>query len=389
MGNYTKMSYDFDTIVDRRITGSIKYANVPEGQLPFTIADSDFLVAPAIQKALVDRTSYRLYGYARPPREFNESFLQWFARTYNQSLREEWLVPLPGIVPALAVAAKVRDGKCITNVPNYGMLLSGPKRAGKELIAVPMKYTVSDDNIEYYEFDFARLEAAVTEDTDIFYLCNPHNPVGRVYTREELQQVSDFARRHNLVVVSDEIHCEILFDRAHIPFHTVDDYAREHSITFTAPGKTYSIPGIGGAFAIIPNAELRERFQAEGYALGRPNAFGVAAMIAAYRDCDDWKQELVAYLRENRDYLENEVRRRFPKARQTHTQGTYLGWIDFGAYTGSGPQEKWIAKQAQVLFHGAEFFYGEQHIRWNFAAPRALLTEALDRLQEAFDRAEK
>lgn len=383
------MSYDFDTIVDRRITGSIKYANIPEGHLPFTIADSDFFVAPAIQKALVERTAYRLYGYARPPKEFHESFLNWFERTYGQKLQEEWLVPLPGIVPALAVAAKVRPGKCITNVPNYGMLLSGPKRAGKELVSVPMKRTVSAENIEYYEFDFEKLEAAVTEDTDILYLCNPHNPVGRVYTREELSKISDFAQRHNLTVVSDEIHCEILFDRVHTPFLTVDDYAREHTILFTAPGKTYSIPGIGGAFAIIPNKELREKFVAEGYALGRPNVFGVAAMIAAYRDSDPWKKELVAYLKENRDYLESEVKGRFPKAVQTHTEGTYLGWIDFRAYTGAGQQEKWIAEHAKVLFHGAEFFYGENHIRWNFAAPRAVLTQALDRLEEAFDRADK
>ncbi|MBR1703233.1 MAG: aminotransferase class I/II-fold pyridoxal phosphate-dependent enzyme [Lachnospiraceae bacterium] len=378
------MNYDFETKIDRRLSGSVKYTRAPEGTLAFTIADSDFLTAPAIQRALEERLACRDYGYMIPRAEFTESFIGWFDRTYQFELKKEWLLPVSGVVPALAVAGHVKSGSVIMNIPNYGMLLSAPKRAGKEVIEVPLKCRITEPGTERWEIDFNRLEEAITPDTELFYLCNPHNPVGRVYSLEELQSISSFARRHHLIVVSDEIHCEILYDHRHIPFFTVDEYAMEHTILLTAPGKTFSIPGIGGAFAVIPNKELRERFQAVSYAVGRPNLFGVAALTAAYRDCDDWKRELLEYLRGNRDYLETEIRKRFPKAVQTHVEGTYLAWIDLGAYINREEQEKWLADHAKVMFNGAEFFHGTGHIRWNFATQRENIQKALERMEKAF-----
>lgn len=379
------MDYDFETQMDRRLSGSVKYTRAPEGTLAFTIADSDFMTAPAIQKALEEKLSCRDYGYLIPKVEFTESFMNWFQRTYRFELEREWLLPVSGVVPALAVASQVRSGGVIANVPNYGILLSAPKRAGKEVIEVPLKCLRTEPGLETWEIDFDSLEEAVTPDTDFFYLCNPHNPVGRVYSMEELQRVSSFARKHHLIVVSDEIHCEILYDRRHIPFFTVDEYAMEHTILLTAPGKTFGIPGIGGAFAVIPNRELREKFQEVSYALGRPNLFGVAALTAAYRDCDEWKQGLLTYLKRNRDYLEAEVRRRFPKAIQTHVEGTYLAWIDFGAYIREEEQEKWLSDHARVMFQGAAFFHGTGHIRWNFATQHENIREALGRIEEALN----
>lgn len=372
------MAYNFDEIIDRSGTNCAKWSRAPEGYLPFTIADSDFWVAPAISDAIKRRAEHPLYGYTFPNSILFEVFIDWFSQNYQYTLDKSWLKVLPGIVPALAVVSLVAEGKVITNVPNYGNLLQGPVRAGKEVIHAEMKNTD-----EYYEIDFDELEAKVTEDTSIFYLCNPHNPVGRVYTREELEQISAFAKKHHLIVVSDEIHCELVFDRPHIPFLSIDDYAKEHSITFTAPGKTYNIPGVSAAFAIIPNEELRTKFEKVSYALGHPGLFNIEATIAAYRDSQDWKTEMVEYLKGNRDYLESELKRRFPKAKATHVEGTYLAWIDFTAYTGEVEPEKWIYDNAKVIVQGSEHFGAKGRVRLNFACPRALIKQALDRIEAA------
>ena len=210
----------------------------------------------------------------------------------------------------------------------------------------------------------------------------PNNPVGRVFTKEELLRVSDFSRKHNLLVISDEIHCELVYDRKHIPFFTVDDYARDHSITFMAPGKTCNIPGVVLAFAIIPNVEIRKKFQKEGYAMSHPGIFNLEAAIAAYRDCGQWKKELLSYLKDNRNYLERELKRRFPKARFPHTEGTYLQWIDFRAYSDEVNAGFFEKKAGVVLTDGAGFG-GPGYVRLNFGCRRDTLKEALDRMEKA------
>lgn len=247
------MNYDFDEKINRRGTGSVKWDTYGNEYIPMFIADMDFKPSPQIVAALKDRTAHEVYGYTRPDRLLYETIANWFYQTYHYVLEESWIRLLPGIVPALAVAAHIAPGKAAANTPNYPMLLQGPVRAGKELILSPLKETN-----DYYEMDFADLEQRLTSDTDIFYLCNPHNPVGRVYQKDELAGLSRFAQDNDLLVIADEIHCELVFDRPHIPFLTVDEYAKQHSITLMSPSKTYNIPGLGMAFAIIPNPDLRK-----------------------------------------------------------------------------------------------------------------------------------
>lgn len=370
------MSFNFDEPVDRRNTGSIKWG-LQEDYIPLFIADMDFAVAPAITERIIRRAEHPVYGYTRPDKRLFEVFGNWILRSYGCKIEDSWLELLPGIVPALAVASNVVPGQSITNTPNYSNLLNAPGRAGNIMLAVPLKNTD-----EHYEIDFDALEEALTPDTRIFYLCNPHNPIGKMYTREELQAVSAFARKHQLIVVSDEIHCELVFDKEHIPFFTVDEYAKEHSITFMAPGKTYNIPGVVLAFAIIPNEELREKFHAAGYAMGHPGIFNIEAAIAAYGESDEWKEELVEYLRQNRDYLEAELKRRFPKAKFPHTEGTYLQWIDFRPY-GEQFNAEFLKRHAKVILTDGKGFGNEGYVRLNFGCRREVLKEALDRIEDA------
>lgn len=371
------MTVHFDEEVNRRNTDSIKWDTFPEDTIPMFIADMDFAVSPAIVNAIQKRAAHPVFGYTRSDKRLITAFQTWFRENYQYELNPEWLVVIPGIVPALAVASRVCDGKSMAAIPNYSMLLRSPAKAGKELIQVPLKNTE-----EYYELDLDAMEKKLTPDTDLFYLCSPHNPVGRVFTREELKQVSEFAEKNRLVVISDEIHCELVYDREHTPFLTVDDYARDHSITFMAPGKTYNIPGVVLAFAIIPNPELRARFQKEWYALSHPGIFNMEAAIAAYGESAQWKRELVEYLRANRDYLEGELQRRFPKARLTHTEGTYLQWVDFRAY-GDDKTAEFFRRKAKVIFSSGDEFGGPGYVRINFGCRRGVLAEVLDRLEQA------
>jgi len=370
------MPFDFDTPIDRRGTNSIKWDAYGPEYLPMFIADSDFAAPEAVTDALIARARHPVYGYSMPGEALYEAFLGWFARAYGFRPERDWVELIGGIVPALGVASTVAAGGSITVTPNYPMLLSAPGRAGRQMRTVPLR----NEN-ERYTLDFDALRAALTPDTKIFYLCNPQNPVGRVYTWEELRRLSDFARENGLLIVSDEIHCELVYDRPHTPFFAVSEYARDHSITLMAPGKTYNIPGCSLAFAVIPDPALRESFRRAGYAMGHPGIFETAAAAAAYRDGGPWRDALVAYLRENRDFLESELRRRFPGARFPHTEGTYLQWMDFRPYgleSGDAFREK-----ARIILNDGAPFGLPGYVRLNFACTRATLREALDRIETA------
>jgi cystathionine beta-lyase len=372
------MAFDFDTPINRRGTGCVKWDLYPEEYLPMFVADSDFAVPEQVRLALLERINHPVYGYGLPSPELIDAFLGWFEGQYGLRPEKDWLQTLPGIVPALSVASRIYEGSSITVTPNYPMLLSAPERAGREMIKVPLK---NED--EFYSFDFDGLQSALREDTKIFYLCNPQNPVGRVYTKEELLAVSDFAEKNGLIVVSDEIHCEIVYDRPHIPFFTVSDYARENSVTLMAPGKTYNLPGVSMAFAIIPNKTLKNRFKQEGYALGQPGIFNTAAATAAYRDSGQWRDEMVSYLKANRDFLENEIKRRLPKARLTHTEGTYLQWVDLRAYGINGGDD--LKEKAKIIANDGAPFGAPGYVRINFGCTRATLEQALEQICAAVE----
>ncbi|MCQ2522457.1 MAG: aminotransferase class I/II-fold pyridoxal phosphate-dependent enzyme [Lachnospiraceae bacterium] len=374
------MTFDFDKKVDRLNTHSYKWDMLGEEYLPLWVADADFEVPPAVTERLQNRINHGVFGYFLTGNEIYDVLRNWFREEYNVKIPgKSWIRLVPGIVPALAVASNIGGGKSMTNIPNYCNLLDAPVSAGNVMIQVPLK----NEN-EYYTIDFAALEAALTEDTKVFYLCNPHNPVGRVYSLEELQKVSAFAKKHNLLVVSDEAHCEVVFEGEHIPFFTVDEYAREHSITLYSNGKLCNVPDLILAFAIIPNKEIREEFERYAYAFGEEHVLNIEAGIATYAESNEWKKQLLAYLKANRDYLERELKTRFPKAKVVHLESTYLEWVDFRAY-GEDIDAKFFKKYAKVFLTEGTDFGGEGYVRINFATRRAIITEALDRMEKALN----
>lgn len=371
------MTFDFDKPIERLNTHSYKWDLKGEEYLPLWVADADFEVAPAVTERIRKRMEHGIYGYFLTGNEIYDTLSKWFAEEYQAEVPgKEWIKIVPGIVPALAVASNIGGGKSMTNTPNYCNLLDAPVSAGNEMIRVLLA-----NNDEYYTIDFDALEAAVTEDTKVFYLCNPHNPVGRVYTLEELKQVSAFAKKHNLLVVSDEAHCEVVFEGKHIPFFTVDEYAREHSITLYSNGKLCNVPDLILAFAVIPNKELKDEFERLGYAFGEEHVLNVEVGVATYGESKEWKQQLLAYLKDNRDYLESELKRRFPKAKVVHLQSTYLEWVDFRAY-GQNIDAKFFYNKAKVFLTDGEDFGGTGYVRINFATRREIITQALDRMEE-------
>jgi len=370
-------TYDFDQLNDRINTKSYKWDLMGADYLPLWVADSDFKVAPQIIERLQKRLDHGIFGYLLTGNEIYDALMDWFKEEYDAEVpNKSWIKLIPGIVPGLAVASNIGGGKSITNIPNYCNLIDAPSSAGNEMITVPLH----NDN-EYYTIDFDALQKAVTEDTKIFYLCNPHNPVGRVYTLEELKQISEFAKKNKLIVVSDEAHCEIVFEGRHIPFFMVDEYARNNSICFYSNGKLSNMADLILAFAVIPNPELMEEFCRLGYAFGEEHVLNVEAGVASYKESKEWKRQLVEYLRGNRDYLEQEIARRFPKARFGHLQATYLMWVDFSAY--GKVDSKFFIKNAKVFLTEGEMFGDERYVRINFGTQKSILTQALDRMEEA------
>lgn len=371
------MVFNFNKIVNRRGWDSIKWDHVGQDDIPMFIADMDFESAPAVKKRIENRIKHPVYGYTMTSQLLYDSFIEWFQNEYGVTIDCEEMEVINGIVPALAVVSNLQKGSSITVSPNYHYILDAPIRAGNEMIVAPLRNTD-----EFYELDFEALQNCLRPDTKIFYLCNPQNPVGRVYTREELQKVSEFAKKNHLLVISDEIHCELVYDRKHTPFFTVDEYARNNSITFMAPSKTCNIPGVSLAIAIIPSLELREKFRGEGYAMGHPGIFNIEAGIAAYKESREWKIELLEYLKGNRDYLEKELKARFPKIKITHTEGTYLQWASFSEY-GEFDAE-FFRKKAKVVLSDGKDFGAPGYVRINFGCPRGIIKEALDRMEQSF-----
>ena len=369
--------YDFDERVERSNTHSYKWDLKGEAYLPLWVADTDFAVPPAVTERLRKRIDHPCYGYFLTGDEIYEVLTRWFAEEYGAAVPgKEWIKLIPGIVPGLAVASNL-GGDSITTTPNYSALLSAPGSAGHRMIRVPMR-----NEHETYTFDWEALQAAVTEETKVFYLCNPHNPIGRVYTREELLEVSAFAKKNHLIVVSDEAHCDVVYEGKHIPFFTVDDYAREHSICFYSNGKMYNVPDLILAFAVIPGQELREEFERLSYALGEEHVLNVEVGIATYGESADWKRELLAYLKDNRDYLESELKRRFPRAILPHLEATYLQWVDFTPY-GEDVTASYFLENAQVFLTDGADFGDPRYVRINFGTRREVLTQALDRMERS------
>jgi len=410
--------FDFTTPPERRHTDSqkwLKYEN--RDIIPMWVADMDFRSAPEILDALHARVDQGIFGYARPCPSTTAAIVTAMQTRYGWTISPEWIVWLPGLVCGLNVTAQAFAGtgdEVLTLAPIYPPFISAPKNSGRRTVTVPLKLEEQNDAeaevttegvssgcdrddtpnkkaLRAWVIDWPALEAAVTPHTKLFLLCNPHNPIGRVWRRDELAQIADFCLRHNLTLCSDEIHCDLVLEPAlrHTPTALLSPEIAACSLTLMAPSKTYNLPGLGTSFAIIPDAALRAQFnRAASGIVPEVNALGYAACEAAYRDAEPWRQALLETLRGNRDRLLDFVKNELSGIEiEAPIEATYLAWLNVRALGLADPVAHFEAHGVGLsdgTFFGAP---AGHYVRLNFGCPRSTLDEALRRLKTAVEAA--
>jgi cystathionine beta-lyase len=376
----------FDEIIDRRSTESIKWNYFDEDVLPMWVADMDFRCADPVVTALRNRIEHGIYGYAGEPPELRGILVDRLQRRFGWSIEPDWIVFIPNVYVGFHLAAHAvtqpGDGVLITP-PVYFPILSVPENVG---IRGRLSEMLCGDKLEY-AVDFGGFERSIDGRSRLFIFCNPHNPIGRVYRRDELERLAEICVEHDLIVCSDEIHADFIYEgHRHIPIASISPEIDRRTITLMSGAKSFNIAGIPFAFAVISDPELRKQYQNAGMGLvPHPGVFGFTAAVAAFRDGDAWLDELVQYLQENRDLAANFVRDRLPNVSMTPLEGTYLAWLDLRATGIEGCPHEFLLERAKVgTVKGAMFGPGgEGFVRLNLACPRARLTEGLERIERA------
>lgn len=376
------MAFDFDTPIERRGTDSVKWSRYPgRDVLPMWVADMDFRSPPCVIEALRQRVEHGVFGYSQAPAELPEVICGHLRETYRWQVDPSWLVWLPGLVAGLNIVCRAvgsSGDEVLTLTPVYPPFLTAPQLSDRKLVPVPLA------QMEHrWVPDWDRLENATGGRSRLLLLCNPHNPVGRVYTREELERFAVFSERHDLVICSDEIHCDLVLDegKRHIPIAALSPEIAQRTITFMAPSKTFNIPGLGFSFAVIPNPELRGRFRgAMAGIVPECTIFSYVAALAAYQSGEPWRRELIEYLRPNRDSVERFVGGT-DGLKMAHVEATYLAWID-ARWLGEAHPAQYF-EQAGVGLMDGEAFGLPGFVRLNFGCPRSVLEEALERIAAA------
>jgi cystathionine beta-lyase len=382
------MEYDFDTVGDRRESDSAKWKKYREEVLPLWVADMDFVSAEPILRALHMRVDHGFFGYTAPQEELCQAIRLRLERLYRWEIQEEHLYFLPGLVTGLnfAVQAYAAPGEgVLVQPPVYHHFIKDPVNHGRTLVAPPL--IQKEDT---YEVDFDAFEKSITSETRIFILCNPHNPVARVYSREELEKMAEICLRHRLIICSDEIHCDLLFPGyRHIPVATLSPEVADRTVTLMAPSKTYNLAGLRCGFAIIQNGDLGKTWKKTSLGLNPGlNIMGQVAALAGYKEGQEWLDQVLAYLTGNRDFLYRCIPEKLPGVRMTRMEATYLAWLDCRQAGIAGNPFQFFLKEAGVALNdGVEFGReGEGYVRLNFACPRVILTEAIDRMAAALRR---
>lgn len=377
------MSFDFTTIIPRRGTGCIKYDRRPTLD-PFWVADMDFVSAPCVLEALHRRVDHGVFGYAQAHEGLEEALATYLRDRRGTEVPRDRIIHLGGLVPALSLAARAfcePGDSVMTCTPVYPPFLGVHHDAKATLTAVD--HVLEDGR---WTFDFEAMEKSVTPRTKVFLLCNPQNPLGRVFSRGEIERLANFCVRHGMVLVSDEIHCDLILDEAATPhvsaLNLPADLAR-HTITLLSPSKTWNIAGLGYAFAVIPDDTLRRRFAAaRGHTLAEINALAYCAAEAAYRHGEPWRQALLDQLRRNRDTLVDFIHTRCDPLRVEPCEATYLAWIDATAMTAENPALHFEQHAGLFLSDGA-MFGRPRHIRFNFACPEPVMLAGLEKIAAA------
>lgn len=378
------MKYDFDKITDRRATNSYKWDSAPEGVLPMWVADMDFRTAPAIIDALQKRVAHGIFGYTRVPDAYYDAVTSWFSRRHGWDIDREWIIYTSGVVPAVSAVIKaltVPGDKVIVQTPVYNCFFSSIRNNGCEIVSNPLRRTA-----DTYDMDFDALERCAADPrAKVMLLCNPHNPAGRVWTPDELTRLGNICLRNGVTVVSDEIHCELVYQGfKYTPFASLSDAFLHRSVTCVSPSKAFNIAGLQIANIVAFDNDLRRRID-KAININEVcdvNPFGVAATIAAYNEGEEWLCQLLDYLHGNYEAMAEFCRRELPEFPIARLEGTYLVWMDCSSLgMPSDALEHALLDDARLwlnagTMYGAE---GEGYMRWNIACPRSVMLDGLNR----------
>lgn len=384
--------YNFDDLIDRRNTNCMKWDRLEElfggtGLLPLWVADMDFSAPPAVLKAIKERTNHPIFGYNYSSDEYYQAVISWMKRRHNWKIDREWILFTPGVVPALSYSVKAYtepDDNIIIQSPVYRPFYTTIENNGRNIITNPLIYRDGR-----YFMDYEDLEAKIDSKTKLLILCSPHNPVGRVWTKEELTKLGEICLKNDIIIISDEIHFDIVYKGYdHTVLANVSPEIRERCIICTAPSKTFNIAGLQISNIIIPNNELREKYslELEKDHIIRPNVFGEEALVAAYNESEDWLDSLLEYLEKNRDFFISFVDKNIPQLKVVKPEGTYLLWVDFSDL-GMNSEElrDFLVNKCKLAVNPGEMFGKESGLfqRFNIGCPRSILEEALIRIEKA------
>jgi cysteine-S-conjugate beta-lyase len=390
--NIKKMHYNFDEIINRTGTNSLKYDGKEKyfGKneiLPMWVADMDFRTPDFIVEAIKKRASHEIYGYSLKSESFYTSVINWMQRRHKWSVKQEWISFTPGVVSALnfGVLAFSNPGdNIIIQTPVYFPFFTAIKDHGRLITVNQLK--LADNK---YVIDFDDFESRINEKTKVFILCNPHNPVGRVWNKEELLKLGNICIKNNITIIADEIHSDLIMSGyKHIPLATVSDEIANITITCMAPSKTFNTAGLASSIAITTNPELKKKFEAlpNSFHISSGNLFGITALEAAYSNGDEWLNQLIEYLEENITTVEDYIHQNIPEIKVIKPEGTYMIWLDCRMLEQkAGSLKDFFINKAKVGFNNGTDFGsgGDGFMRMNIGCPRSIIIESLEKINSA------
>lgn len=382
------MKYNFDEVIDRRNTGSLKW-NVSDGELPMWVADMDFRTAPAVTEAVTARASHGIYGYTILSDEWYKAYQSWWGRRHHLEIEKDWLIFCTGVVPAISSVIRKMTSvaeKVVVMTPVYNIFFNSIVNNGRNVLESRLKLKKGD-----YEIDFDDLEKKLSNpQATLLLLCNPQNPAGKIWGKDDLERIGDLCIKHHVLVLSDEIHCDLVEPgREYIPFASVSENCRKNSITCVAPTKAFNIAGIQTSALIIPDGTIRHKVDRglNTDEVAEPNVFAVTAPVSAFMRGEEWLDELNEYLWQNRKKAEQFIDREIENVSAVHGEATYLLWIDCRKVTEDSDHLCRFLRKHTGLYvsSGKEYHNGDGFLRMNLACPRAILEEGLKRFKAGID----
>lgn len=386
------MHYDFDKPVDRRNTNSLKW-DVGEQELPMWVADMDFEAAPEIRAAIQARAAHGVFGYSVIPEEWAQAYRDWWKNRHDFSMEKDWLIFCTGVIPAISSMVRkltTPAEKILVLTPVYNIFFNSILNNGRQVLESRLRYEDRE-----YRIDFEDLEQKLADpQTSMMILCNPHNPIGKIWDKATLERIGELCRKHHVIVVSDEIHCDLTDPGcAYIPFASVSEHCRENSVTCIAPTKAFNLAGLQTAAVSVPNPVLRHKVWRglNTDEVAEPNAFAVDAAIAAFTKGADWLDALRAYIRDNRKLATEYIKEEIPQIEMVPSEATYLLWLNCNK-VGAAAETAALIREKTGLYLSAGEQYGgdgEDFLRMNIACPRSVLEDGLHRLKNGFNAVTK